>query len=653
MKKLFYTSLLVLLFIAVFTLTVSAKTYGDLSYEVSNGEVTITDCNISVTSVTIPEEINGYPVTSIGYKAFEQCTSLTSITIPNSVTSIGSSAFYGCISLVKVSISKESELKSIGSSAFKNCSSLSQITFSPKIQSVGSGAFGDCNSVQRVDIYDIASWCTLKYDGLWLFGGNSAKEYELYFNGELLENLVIPNGVTEIRNYAFCVCTSLTSVTIPDGMTIIGKAAFAGCRRLKRITIPDSVTSIGTGAFSSGCTNLKEVYITDIAAWCNISFADKYANPLYCGRGKLYVNEKKITELVMPSGIGIIKSYTFSGCSGITSLELSEDILCISAYAFSDCSNLKKVIIPSTTTLIAASAFSSSPEIHGFLGSEAESFAELKGYTFVPIDDIVYEITYNLSGGDGEVETGKKGVYADYSITDKIPTKRHCTFLGWSTEENGEVAYEAGDVYSKNIDLTLFAVWQEPQVVIDDITVTPGGSFYVDLVVENSVPIKAMTVNGIKYSDTLTLTDAEWLLKDSIFNPTINANGDSIIAFESAIDANKAVMRLYFTVDENIADQEAYVRFNAKGTDEENATFDIVTYEGKISIRNFVIGDCDGDEAITIDDAIHLAFYTFYADRYPIPNGMDVDFNNDGEVTIDDAIYLAFYTFYPDRYPIN
>ena len=71
------------------------------------------------------------------------------------------------------------------------------------------------------------------------------------------------------------------------------------------------------------------------------------------------------------------------------------------------------------------------------------------------------------------------------------------------------------------------------------------------------------------------------------------------------------------------------------------------------NIRLYILGDCGADGEVTVDDAIHIAFYTFYPDRYLLPSGMNVDFNKDGAITIDDAIYLAFYTFYPDRYPLN
>ena len=191
-----------------------------------------------------------------------------------------------------------------------------------------------------------------------------------------------------------------------------------------------------------------------------------------------------------------------------------------------------------------------------------------------------------------------------------------------------------------------------PSLKIDDITVTPGEDFYVDIVAENCGSVKAITVNDIEYSESLTLTQAEWLLSGSTLS-SVDINGDSLIAFQNAIDANKAVMRLYFTVDSEATDGYAYIRYKAMGTDASNKNFDFVEYEGTVTIRSFIIGDCDSDEEITIDDAIYLAFYTFYSDRYPIPEGMNVDFDKDGVVTVDDAIYLAFHTFYQDRYPLN
>ena len=424
------------------------------------------------------------------------------------------------------------------------------------------------------------------------------------------------------------------------------------------------------------CNEIETVNIKDMTSWCLINFYEATSNPLYYasdlslnGESVVAVNVspevteispyaflgyEKLTSISFPDTITAIEDASFKGCTSLKVVELSKNTNSIGEEAFSGCSNLVKLVIPTTAKNIYfdTTAIPEWTTIYGIAGSAVETFANTNGYTFVPMGNSVFTIRYNANGGENAPANASKGIDMEYTISTAVPTKKHSTFVGWSTVKNGEVEYLAGDDYTDNASITLWAVWQEPQTIINDITVTPGGNFYVDIVAENCVPVKTITINNIEYSETLTLTSAEWLLTDSILS-SVDINGDSVIAFESAIDANKAVMRLYFTADSELPDQDAYIRYKAKGTDEENVVFDFVVYDGTVKIRNFIVGDCDGDNAITIDDAIHLAFYTFYSDRYPIPNGMNVDFNKDGEVTIDDAIYLAFYTFYQDRYPLN
>ena len=137
--------------------------------------------------IVIPKDVTyndvTYSVTSIGERAFSKCTGLTSITIPGSVTSIGSSAFY------------------------------------------------DCFGLKEVHIGDLAAWCGIEFDSYYgtplYYGGN------LYLNDELVTALVIPDNVTNIRDYAFYYCTGLKSITIPNSVTSIGNYAFNGCKGLK------------------------------------------------------------------------------------------------------------------------------------------------------------------------------------------------------------------------------------------------------------------------------------------------------------------------------------------------------------------------------------------------------------------------------------
>ena len=194
----------------------------------------------------IPSSLKSVTVTGgdILHGAFENCSGLTSITIPDSVTSIGKDAFNGCTGLTSVTIG--SGVTSIGDHAFHNCKELINITIPDSVTSIGKEAFSGCTGLTSVTIGDGVTSI-----GEWAFSGCSS-----------LTSVTIPESVTSIGKVAFYGCTGLTSVTIGSGVTRIGESAFNGCSGLTSITIPDSVTSIGKEAFS-GCSGLTSITIPD------------------------------------------------------------------------------------------------------------------------------------------------------------------------------------------------------------------------------------------------------------------------------------------------------------------------------------------------------------------------------------------------------
>ncbi|MDO4310019.1 MAG: leucine-rich repeat domain-containing protein [Prevotella sp.] len=199
----------------------------------------------SLTSVTIPNS-----VTQIGQSCFRDCTGLTSITIPNSITYIDADCFRGCTGLTSITI--PNGVTNIIAGAFQECSGLTSVDIPNSITEIGSSSFLNCTGLTAVNIHDIVAWCNINF-----YNNPLIYAHNLYLNGELVTDLVIPEGVTSDMNLAFAQCTSLTSVVIPNSVTSIGRA-FDACINLTSITIPGSVNRINPLAFNrSGLTSIK------------------------------------------------------------------------------------------------------------------------------------------------------------------------------------------------------------------------------------------------------------------------------------------------------------------------------------------------------------------------------------------------------------
>ena len=276
-------------------------------------------------------------VTAIGEYAFYGCSSLISITIPEGVTAIGGCAFDGCRSLTSITIPES--VTTIGEHAFSGCSSLSSITIPEGVTTIGGSAFSGCSSLTGITIPE-----SVTAIGDRAFSGCSS-----------LSSITIPESVTAIGDWAFSGCSSLTSINIPEGVTTIGKYAFDGCSSLTGITIPESVTAIGDFAFS-GCDSLRDVFITDLDAWCRIDFENGSANPMWYAKN-IWLDGQKIVSVTVPEGVTEVKAYTFCGFKDLIQVTLPEGVTSIGEYAFSGCSSLTSINIPEGVTTIGRSAF--------------------------------------------------------------------------------------------------------------------------------------------------------------------------------------------------------------------------------------------------------------------------------------------------------
>ena len=296
-----------------------------------------------LTSITIPDS-----VTSIGSSAFSGCTGLTSVTIPDRVTTIPDSAFRGCSGLTSVTIG--GGVTSIGDSAFSGCTGLTSITIPDSVTSIGYYAFSGCSGLKSINVSKNNSAYS-SVDGI-LYDKNKTQIIHVPY--AIQGAITIPNSVTSIGYEAFYGCTGLTSITIPDSVTSIGSWAFYDCRGLTSVTIPDSVTSIGKYAFQ-GC-KLQDIYITDIAAWCNISGLN-YLMGYDSRNKKLYINNELATSIILPDSVTSIGDGAFSGCTGLTSIVIPDSVTSIGSSAFAGCTGLASVTIPDSVTSIGNYAF--------------------------------------------------------------------------------------------------------------------------------------------------------------------------------------------------------------------------------------------------------------------------------------------------------
>lgn len=277
-------------------------------------------------TLVIPDTFKGNPVKGIKDNAFYDCSGLTSVTISDGAEYIGNNAFYGCRSLTSITIPES--VTNIGELAFLECTLLEEIRYTG----------------------DIKSWCEItSASGLVPFGNSERK---LYIGGnEIAGDLVIPDGVTSIQDYAFADCTKLTSVTIPDSVTLIGWGAFDGCSRLESVTLSFAHLDVRFSNFGHLFGAIPDIQETIPASLKTVvvTGGTVIQNEMFHGCSGL-------TSISLPDGITAIHDHAFSGCSSLTGMEIPSSVTEIGYGAFEDCTGLKSITIPDSTEYISGSA---------------------------------------------------------------------------------------------------------------------------------------------------------------------------------------------------------------------------------------------------------------------------------------------------------
>lgn len=337
--------------------------YDILEYDDSTvAYITGYDENITTDTIEIPSQIDVYPVTKIGWSAFEDATFLKSVTLPNTLIIINSFAFSGCTNLESIDIPES--VTTINYDAFSNCTSLKSINLPKNISNIASDAFNNTPFLESFtdEFVILGDGILYRYQGTntEVIIPNDVKYINngIFRDNSSITNVYIPNTVKEIKHSAFNNCTALEYINIPDSVTEIGYGVFYNCKSLKSLTIPSSVTNFGGGIYN--CTLLE-----------TLTFED----------GTSIIDGDVICE----------------NCPNLTTVNIPNSVTRINNY-FYDCTALKSVTIPSSVTYIHDHAFGyinvkgsfqkmEDFTVYGYKGSTAETFALKNGFNFVILDD--------------------------------------------------------------------------------------------------------------------------------------------------------------------------------------------------------------------------------------------------------------------------
>ncbi len=320
----------------------------------------------ALTEIVLPEGM-----TQIPDYAFYNASYLQSITVPESITELKEYAFAGCSALTQISLPQT--LVSVGRQAFSSCTSLETLVLPDSVESLGHQAFYDCTKLS--DLHLPASWTAcpsyrdgssgINYQGQLFVGCKALTTVTLpegmteipdyaFYNANYLQSITVPEGITELKEYAFYGCRALTQITLPQTLASVGREAFSGCSSLETLVLPDSVESLGYQAFYN-CTKLSTLHLPTSWNACP-SYRDGSSGSNY--QGRLFYNCNALTTVTLPEGMKAIPDYAFHNANYLQSITLPESITELKERSFSNCTSLTQVQLPQSLKVIPRDAFS-------------------------------------------------------------------------------------------------------------------------------------------------------------------------------------------------------------------------------------------------------------------------------------------------------
>lgn len=406
-------------------ITSFAETSGDFEYEVISEEdktCAIIGYTGTAADLEIPQDIDGYSVTTIGDYAFEKCTSLISVTIPAGIIVIGDGAFWDCQSLANINVSADNTTYTsvdgvlfsknmtdllqypIGNTRTEyvipdgvmnitdyflwDCKTLKTLTIPYSVTSIGENALWRCMSLENINV-SADNKVYSSVDGV-LFNKDKTELLQ-YPIGNTRTEYSIPNGVISIADYSFPECASIESITFSDSVTTIDEMAFPACSSLKSVELGSGVKTIGDYAFAwcealtdvkipYGVTTIGEFAFDSCTSFANITFPDSvtsigqnviwgtayYKDEANWENDVLYVDNHLITskstingDYVIKDGTKTIANSAFSNCESLENITIPNSVVFIGQFGFYRCSSLKNVTIPDSVLSIDYRAFGS------------------------------------------------------------------------------------------------------------------------------------------------------------------------------------------------------------------------------------------------------------------------------------------------------